>query len=623
MGPVVASTTPNLRKKATVVSGLIAIRRPLIVVVHLILITAAYWGAHLIRFDATVPAQYVDRFMLSLPLLLLCRLATFGYFGLYQGLWRYTSIADLLSILKATSVGSLVFLAMDILLVREGFSRSIFLLDWLLCVALIAGLRVGLRAVRESTRLRLHPGARRALVVGGGDAGENLIRLIQGSPDIGVLLVGVLDDDLRLYGRSIRGVRVWGSPAAIAGYVQKLAVDEVLLAIPSATVEERRRIVDACKASGVVVRTVPPLRDLVSGKASLGELRRVEPEDVLGRERVQIDLDLVRSEITGKRILVTGAAGSIGFELCRQVASFEPEALILYERAESNLFFTTLELQRKHPDLWLVPVIGDILDQQKVGEVFASYRPQIVYHAAAYKHVPLMEDHPLDAVKNNVFGTEIVARAAEREGSEKFVLISTDKAVAPVGVMGMTKRIAEAAVLALPKGVTVFTAVRFGNVLGSEGSVLPIFRWQLASGGPLTVTHEDATRYFMLISEAAQLVLQAGAMARGGEVYFLDMGEPVSIMKLAEEFIHLAAGDSAPDVGIEVTGLRPGERLSEELTAAGETLVATDHSKIAMALREEFDPTSFEKELDALRYLVEQRDAGAVVERLRRLAERI
>jgi FlaA1/EpsC-like NDP-sugar epimerase len=577
------------------------------------LVVVSFVLAFEIRFDFRVPSEEFDRALITLPALLAIRLAAFAKYRLFQGLWKYTSTSDVIAILKATIAGSAIFMISTLIVVGADFPRSVYLLEFGMTAMFIAGVRLFALALRQRS---LVEGERKALIVGAGDAAESLIRSIQATPELNYSVVGMVDDDQRRVGRRIRGIPVLGRIEAAPHLATSLEVDEILMAIPSASAEEQRRAAEVCRASGVPVRSVPPLRQLLEGTASITQLKRVEPEDLLGREAIQIDVARLREQIGGRRVLVTGAAGSIGAELCRQIASYQPSELVLFERAESNLYFTHLDLVQRHPGLKVVPVIGDILDRQLVQEVMVKHSPHLVYHAAAYKHVPLMEAHPLEAIANNVIGTQVVARAAQDAGVATFVLISTDKAVAPVGVMGMSKRVAEGVLLTLQGGSTTFTAVRFGNVLDSDGSVLPLFRWQIAMGGPVTVTDAEASRYFMLISEAAQLVLQAGAMAAGGEVYFLDMGQPVKIIKLAEDLIRLSKEAGHPDVPIEVVGLRPGERLTEELVRESERLLETGHPKIAMSERVAFDKERFEAELDALRYLVEQRDATVAVERL-------
>ncbi len=598
--------------------SLLEARRPFILCTHIVLFALAFLLSYVLRFEGDVPSQYLE----DLPLLLLfavgTKTATFAYFRLYTGLWRYTSFGDVVEIIKATTLALLAFVLVGVI---SGVSipRSIYLLDWGLTFGLATGLRFTIRGYREWVGARRDPGERRALVVGAGDAAEDLLRSLKslgGTYEI----VGLVDDDRRKRGAVLRGCRVLGKIDELPTLARRLGVGEALLAMPSAPIEERRRIAQLCRDAGVVVRTVPPLRDLVEGRASIGELEPVAPEDLLHREKVEIDLDALRREIAGKRVLVTGAAGSIGLELCVQIASFEPTELLLFERAESSLYFSALELTRRHPDLKVHAIVGDICDRNRVAEVFERFRPELVYHAAAYKHVPMMEDHPLEAIQNNVFGTEVVARQAALSGAERFVLISTDKAVAPVGVMGMTKRVSEGVILSLAFSDTIFTAVRFGNVLGSDGSVLPLFRWQLASQTAITITDEEATRYFMLISEAAQLVMQAGVMAEGGEVFFLEMGQPVNIKKMAEDLIRLSGKRPGTDVEIEVTGLRPGERLTEELVRESEELLPTEHPQVARSVVRAFDSDVFGSELDRLRLHVDQRDVEGALSSLNYIA---
>jgi FlaA1/EpsC-like NDP-sugar epimerase len=595
-------------------------RRLVIAGVHLALVTVAYLLAFMLRFEFRLPAGEWERFLRTLPFLLLARMAVFAWFHLYEGLWRYVSMRDILAILRAATLSSLIFVVSVFGLFGPGFPRSVFVLDWVLCLALVGGVRLALRALRESSRRYGRGQRRRAFIVGAGDAGEMLLREMDRSLTLNYEVVGFIDDDPRKQGRRIHGIEVVGTLEELPGLCGAKAVQELLIAIPSATPEQRRRILEGCRKSGVPFKSVPALSELLQGKARIGQLQEVRPEDLLGREAVRLDLDRLREELRGRRILVTGAGGSIGSELCRQLAAFEPELLVLFERAESSLYFVHLELHSRHRKLQVVPVVGDILDRQKVEEAITAYAPEVIYHAAAYKHVPLMEAHPLEAIENNVFGTETVALAARRGGVKKFVLISTDKAVRPVGVMGMTKRVAECLLLSLDGGPTTFVAVRFGNVLGSDGSVLPLFRWQIAQGGPVTVTDPEATRYFMLLSEAAQLVLQAGAMGKGGEIFFLDMGKPVRILDLAQNLVRLSGLEPGRDIPIQVVGLRPGERLSEALVQEQEELLPTAHDKVLMVQNHRFDPAGFRQDLERLRGLVAARDRDAAVGQLKAMA---
>lgn len=597
-------------------------RRLAIVLLHACLVALGYGLAYLLRFDFGLPSSEWKQFLQTLPLLVLVRVAVFAWFHLYEGLWRYVSMRDILGILKAVTLSSVLFLAAAVAIFGNVFPPSIFLLDWVLCLALVGGVRLALRAWRESSRKYGQVAERRAIIVGAGDAAEMLIREIERSATPGYRVVGFVDDDSRKQGRRIHGVEVVGTLEQLPEVCRARAIQEVLVAIPSLERGARRRILERCRESGVPFKTVPDLNNLLQGKARIGQLEEVRPEDLLGREGVRLDLHQLTRELQGRRVLVTGAAGSIGSELCRQLAAFEPEILVLFDRAESSLYFIDLELKRKCPSLQVVSVVGDILDRRHVAELIRAYTPDLLYHAAAYKHVPLMEEHPLEGIVNNVFGTEAVALAAREGGLKKFVLISTDKAVRPVGIMGMTKRVAECLIQACNGSPTTFVAVRFGNVLGSDGSVLPLFQWQIARGGPVTVTDPEASRYFMLLSEAAQLVLQAGAMGKGGEIFFLEMGEPVKILDLAHNLVRLSGLEPGKDIPIEVIGLRPGERLNEALVMDGEQLLPTEHEKVLMVWNQGFNRAQFANDLEELRRLVGARDRDGAVTQLQVMAAR-
>jgi len=447
-----------------------------------------------------------------------------------------------------------------------------------------------------------HDTYRRVLVVGAGAAGQMIVREIRENPNLGMMDVGFVDDDKAKLRTRIAGVPVLGQHDDIPALCEEFGIDEIIIAIPSASPSHLRHILDHCKDVKAEARILPGVGDLIDGKVSVGALRNVDVEDLLGRDPVALDAELLRRHITGRTVMVTGAAGSIGSELCRQIALLSPKRLIVFEIAESPLFYLEMEMRGKFPTVGLVPVIGDVRDRGRVEEIVRAHRPEIIFHAAAYKHVPMMEIHPVEAVKTNVLGTRIVAEAAAKFGVERFVLVSTDKAVRPTNVMGATKRLAELVIhnVANRKGPTVFVAVRFGNVLGSVGSVIPIFRKQLAATGKLTVTHAEASRYFMLIPEAAGLILQAGAMAEGGEVFVLDMGEPVKIVDLARNLIRLSGRELGVDAEIVFTGLRPGEKLHEELIIEGEDVGGTTHPKVMKLIGNEMMPPSWAKELEEL-----------------------
>jgi len=605
-----------------VVEGLLPYRRSLILVTHVLLVAFAYFLAFLLRFEFSVPADGWEIFFTTLPVLVLIRASVFAWFHLYGGLWRYVSMYDIRGILKAVTLSSLLFVVVALGIFADGFPRSVLVLDWVLCLALVGGVRLGIRALRESAGRQSPASGKRALVVGGGDAGEILMREMGRNPTLNYEVVGFVDDDPRKQQRRIHGIEVVGTVDQLSALSQSHKVQEILIAVPSATGEQNRRIFQYCRESGIPFKTVPALPDLLRGAAKIGQLREVKPEDLLGRDAVQMDLGRLRAELQGKRILVTGAGGSIGAELCRQLAAFEPEMLLLFDRAESSLYFIDLEIRRAHPSLKVVPIVGDILDRQQVEEVIQTYAPAFLYHAAAYKHVPLMEEHPLRAIQNNVFGTEVVAAAARLGGVKKFVLISTDKAVQPVSIMGMTKRVAEDLLQTYNGGSTSFVAVRFGNVLGSDGSVLPLFKWQIAAGGPITVTDPDATRYFMLLSEAAQLVIQAGAMGQCGEVFFLDMGAPIRILDMTQNLIRLSGLEPDRDISLELIGLRPGERLREELVREKEELITSEHKNIFMVKNHHFAVEAFRQDIEVLRRLVAARDREGAVTQIKAMASR-
>lgn len=581
-------------------------RRPLIVAAHVGLFAVSYAMAFGLRFDFSPPQHQIRLLVVTLPVVVALRAGAFAVFRLYEGLWRYVSVRDVFEMAKAVTVSSALFTLGALLLGLRGLPRSVLLLDWILCVGASGGLRIVARMVlerRPATALAVE--RRRALVVGAGDVAEALLREIHRGA-LPYTVIGLVTDDPTMRGRRLHGVSVMGGIDEIPALCARKDIAEVLIASVNGSAGDRRLIASKCREAKVQLRSVPALPDLLQGRAGIGQLRLVNDEELLGRSAIGTNVERLREELTGRRVLVTGAAGSIGSELARQIASFEPEVLVLFDRAESDLYITYVELRERFADVKIEAVVGDILDEARVKQVMDDYSPQLVYHAAAYKHVPLMEAHPIEAIKNNIMGTEIVARAAIDAGASEFVLISTDKAVRPVGIMGMTKRCAEFVIRSLAGRGTTFVAVRFGNVLGSNGSVLPLFQKQIASGSPVTVTDPDALRYFMLTSEAVELVLTAGALGCDGEVYVLHTGEPVRIGDLAENYIRLAGFEPEVEVPIRVTGLRPGERLREELWVEDELVVPGPHEKIKVVRELEFASMSFLRSLDMLRALVDE-----------------
>ena len=575
--------------------------------------------AWLIRFEFNVPPEMVGVIWQTMPVLVIAKTLGFLATSQFRGWWRYMSIRDVFPIAAGCTLGSVLFAA-TVWGLWGPFHvpRSIYFLDFGNTLLLVLGARYLIRMGRESLGRRGRETDRRVLIVGAGAAGQVIAREIVENIPLGMELVGFIDDDPEKIGTRIHGVKVLGGNERIADICNKYKVDEIIVAIPSARPSVVRHIVEHCREVSATFRILPGIGDMIDGKASVGALRNVDLEDLLGRDPVALDADLLERNITGRTVMVTGAAGSIGSELCRQIARLSPRRLVLFEISESSLFFFEMEMREKFPTVGLVPVIGDVRDRGRVEEIVRAHRPAIIFHAAAYKHVPMMEIHPVEAVKTNVLGTRIMAEAAAKFGVERFVLVSTDKAVRPTNVMGATKRLAELVIhnVANRQGPTVFVAVRFGNVLGSVGSVIPIFHRQLSTTGKLTVTHPEASRYFMLIPEAAGLILQAGAMGEGGEVFVLDMGVPVKIVDLAKNMIHLSGKELGVDAHIVFTGLRPGEKLHEELIVEGEDVSGTAHPKVMKLLRHGQLPPSWPKRLEELIVCAVTGEGRAVVEKL-------
>lgn len=547
----------------------------------------AYPAAFLIRFDFAWPVDYTGVFWQTLPVLILLRVGFSVTFSLSTGRWRFIGTQDVRRLAAATLAGTLTFFAIAWgLPIAPHVPRSVILLEWVLTTYLTAGLWIVYRIAYE--RLRQHRSgingsAVGVLIVGAGEAGNLLAREMLRLAT-GYRPVGFVDDDPTRRGLRLHQIPVLGSTRELKDVADAYSVGEIHIAVPSATPAELRRIVELCETTGRPFKVLPGIAEVLGGNVQVAQLREVRIEDLLGREPIELTLPELAADLAGQSVMITGAAGSIGSELARQVALHGPATLVLFDQAETDLFYLERELREKHPGLRLVPFIGDIVDAAAVDRVFREHRPDRIYHAAAYKHVPMMECNPREAIRNNVMGTWRVAEAAGRHGSEKFVLVSTDKAVRPVSVMGATKRVAEMVVLELQEQYhdTTYAAVRFGNVLGSNGSVIPVFKRQMEAGKPLTVTHPDATRYFMTIQEAVQLVLQASLLPETrGSIAMLEMGEPVRIDDLAKNLLHLA-GLHGNGNRIVYTGLRPGERLHEELVAPGEQTLATAHAKVRL-----------------------------------------
>jgi len=557
--------------------------RSLLALMHDLAACAAAWMvAYWLRFNLEIPDIFLEFALKGLSWVIPVQAVLFWSFGLYRGLWRFASLPDLRRIVFAVGVGAVAAPTL-LFMLRIPVPRSVLIMSPILLMMIMGGSRVAYRAWKERTLGLVASGQREPVaVIGGEDAAVNLIKDLARSPQWDV--VGVFDDDATKSGRQLHGVNVLGRLEDIPRWQGKLGFSQAIIAMPKATHTARRRAVDICNRAGIKVLTVPSFEDLVSGRVTVSQVRHVELDDLLGRDPVELDAAGLKDWLAGRVVMITGAGGSIGAELCRQVARFAPQKLVLFELNEYALYTIEQEFAERHPQLRLVCAIGDVKDAARVEQVIGAHAPSVIFHAAAYKHVPLMEnENACQAVQNNVTGTLVIARAAAARGVEKFVLISTDKAVNPANVMGASKRLAEMICQALqrPDGMR-FVMVRFGNVLGSTGSVIPKFREQIARGGPVTVTHAEVTRYFMSIPEAVQLVLQAGLMGGGGEIFVLDMGEPVKIADLAGDMIRLS-GFSQQDVKIVYTGLRPGEKLYEEPLAKDENLLPTPHPKLKIA----------------------------------------
>jgi FlaA1/EpsC-like NDP-sugar epimerase len=569
-------------------------------------------AAFLLRFEFTLDPIYSHMLIRSLPLLLLVKFSVFRAFGLRDLTWRYLGFQDLVRIAAANTAASLSATVVLRFAIGSTFPRSIHILDLLLCLTLMVAGRVLGRVILEKPSERPQ---RRILIYGAGQAGVTVLSEIRANPQLGYEVAGFLDDDPQKRNLRLNGARVLGGIETLEEVSKKQRVKEVLIALPNATGTEIRAILERCRAASVSAKRIPALAELMDHKVLVDQIREVRLEDLLSRPPVRLDSEAIRARLSGRVVLVTGAGGSIGSELCRQIARYQPRALIGFDNAETALYQIDQELREQFPDLPFYPEIGSIQNRRRLDEVFRDHRPSSVYHAAAYKHVPMMEAHLFEAVENNVFGTRNVVRAAA--GVEDFVLVSSDKAVRSTNVMGATKRLAE---LICSSGGPKFRAVRFGNVLGSNGSVIPLFKRQIASGGPVTVTHPEIRRFFMTIPEAAELVLQAAAMRQAGEIFVLDMGESVRIQDLARNLILLSGLKPDVDIRIEFSGIRPGEKLYEELSGMEEDTVPTSHSQIRVFTGRGASQETISRCLEELRRATEARDAASVVLSLKELA---
>lgn len=550
----------------------------------------AFYGAYFLRFEGDIPLLIYLGFTNLWFWYIAAKVGVFYFTGIYKRVWSFARAEDLLALVSSLLITALALVSISYFL-HIAVPRSVFILTWVLDVLLSCGARAVPKLLQgRGGNFQKHKNGRKVLVVGAGDAGVLVVKELLRRDNSALLPVGFLDDDERKVKTTIMGLPVFGSRKDLVQIVKEKGIQEVLIAMPSAAGQVIKEIVDNCREANVPVRILPRMYDIINGEITVDSIREVKLEDLLGREPVSLDTELVEASIQGKRVLVTGAGGSIGSELCRQICRYNPAELVLLGHDENPLFEIEMELRERFPVVSLSTVVADIKDLNRLDAVFQEVKPQVVFHAAAHKHVPLMEENPGEAFKNNVLGTRNVAEITDRVGAEAFVFISTDKAVNPTSVMGATKRIAEMIIQNFNEiSTTRFTAVRFGNVLGSRGSVVPIFQEQIRRGGPVTVTDPEMRRFFMTIPEAAQLVLQAGAMAQGGEIFILDMGEAVKIVDMARDLIRLSGFKPDEDIKIEYTGIRPGEKLYEELLTEAEGVTATKHKRIFVAHKQNFN----------------------------------
>lgn len=606
---------------------ILKLRRPIIIALHLVLVICAYLLAFYLRFDFKIDSVSWQIIIKTLPILICIKIIILGYFGLYSGLWRYASIDDIWRIFKAHILASLCFiLAVAFLPDRQasihtfaGFPRSIFVLDFILSFCFIAGIRFVNRLVREKFRPEHRAKRKKALIVGAGEAGVMVLRESRFNLKTNIEIVGFIDDDRRKRNLRIQGVNILGACSDIPAIVEEHGIEEIIIAIPSAKGEEIRNIISHCKIPAIKFRIVPGLQKIISGDLEV-KPREIRPEDLLGRETVTINEKEIKDYLFEKVVLVTGAGGSIGSALCRQIVKFNPKEILLFDHNENDVYYLGIDFLTKYRHIKFRTIIGDIRDVGLLKSVFSLYKPEIVFHAAAHKHVPLMEENPAAAVKNNIIGSRNLIYAANHYKVERFIFISTDKAVNPTSVMGMTKRIVEMILQSKAKiSKTKYMAVRFGNVLGSDGSVIPLFKRQIEAGGPLTITHPEVKRYFMSINEASQLVLQAGSMGKAGEIFILDMGEQIKILDLAREMIILYGLKPDEDIKIEYIGLRPGEKLFEETLLDTEKDKATKADKIYIAELDAFDARVLRKRIKDLEKAVMVMDSAQVVKKIQEI----
>lgn len=592
----------------------------LLLLLDAFIINANYIIALLLRFEMQLPQFYVEVYMKEILIITAIKIIAFTLFKLYSAIWRYASVNELLNILGAVLVSNLLS-TLYLLGIGSPLPRSIYPIVLILDTILIGGIRLVPKIIRaKEIGSKLDANLKRTLIVGAGESGLMVLRELKKHPELGNVTIAFVDDDPSKYKRTIGGVQVAGNRNDIPELTKKLKIDEIIVAMPSAKNEDQKQILDICSRTSTKVRIVPGVYEMIDDKIELKDIRDIEIDDLLGRDEIKLNTSELSEFINGKVVLVTGGGGSIGSELCRQVVKYNPKQLLILDIYENTTYDIQNEIRREYPELDMRVFIESVRDRQRLDAIFSEYRPQIIFHAAAHKHVPLMEGSPESAVKNNVFGTLNVVLEADHYDVEKFVLISTDKAVNPTNIMGATKRICEMIIQSFNRiSKTDYVAVRFGNVLGSHGSVIPLFLNQINKGGPVTVTDERVIRYFMSIPEATQLVLQAGAIAKGGEIFVLDMGEPVKIIDLAEKLIRLHGHEPYKEIDIEIIGLRPGEKLFEELLLNMDLVDKTEYERIFVEKPTIIDFHELEAKLVPLMNSTKTNDRDKIVEELRKI----
>lgn len=587
------------------------------VFIDTVIIIFSLYIALLLKFDFHVPIEYMLFFKLSIFPVVVITILFNTIFNLYRHIWKYASTEELLSIVYSVTLSNFVFIIYSYFINYKileyryfRFPFTVHIIFWILSTVFLGGTRFVYRISSEIQKDDQNgKGKIRLLIIGAGDAGAMLIKEIKKHRELNYKIVGLIDDDNLKLGKSINGIKVIGTRESIIDISKNRKIDEIILAIPSSSYGEQREILNLCKETKCKLKIIPGIYEIIHGTVSMSKIRDVNIDDLLGREPIKLDNENINKYINNKTVLVTGGGGSIGSELCRQISKFNPKELIILDIYENNAYELQMELKYLYPDMNLKVIIASIRDYERIKNVFENFKPDVVFHAAAHKHVPLMEENPKEVVKNNILGTYNVVKCSDMYGVKRFVQISTDKAVNPTNIMGASKRFCEIMIQAFDKvSKTEYVAVRFGNVLGSNGSVIPLFKKQIAHGGPVTVTHPDITRFFMTIPEAAQLVIQAGAIARGGEIFVLDMGEPVKIADLARDLIKLSGLKPNIDIKIEYTGLRPGEKLYEELLMDEIALTSTEHKKIFVEKPIEYNIDFIEGSIEEFRNIINKND---------------